>query len=90
MYRIFIQYEVNYKGEYLEEQIYVLYVLHGLSVFLVMTTVAKYKFQLALLKMRYKLMEDETLISSRKLPQIMLECLVCLLHPQYFLHCTVD
>jgi anaerobic C4-dicarboxylate transporter len=36
--------------------------------------------------MRFKLSDEETLLSSNKKKQLLLECIVCLLHPQYFLH----
>lgn len=46
----------------------------------------RYQFNLNLLKMRFKLSDEETLLSSNKKQQLLLECVVCLLHPQYLLH----
>lgn len=52
----------------------------------VLTTVIRYQFSLNLLKMRFKLSDEENLWSSNKKGQLLAECIVCLLHPNYFLH----
>ena len=79
-------YELNYDKQNVDYQYYLLYSMQAISVYLVITTTVRYHFDLKLLKMRFKLSEQETLWSCHKRNALILECVICLLHPSYFLH----
>jgi hypothetical protein len=79
-------YELNYNQVYENYQSYLLYLLHGIAIYLCLTTYVRYRVELTLLKMRYKLSAEETLWSSHKRFSFVLEIIICLMHPQYYLH----
>lgn len=86
------QYELSYQQEEEEYQYYLLLMMHFLSLYIcsrlspALVILSRYQAELELMKMRYKLSQEETIWSGNKKLAILIEMAVTFLHPQIYMN----